>query len=295
MPQAVAEFAQAIERAGGTVADIAPDVTGLVWTDYHQPTLLSETLALNPQLEWVQLPFAGVDAFASILDAPVRFTSAKGAYAEPVAEHALALCLALGRAIPERVLASSWGEKFAVSLYESRVLIIGGGGITQELFRLLAPFRCPVTVIRKHPSLALGDYTFGFDELENQLPLADFVIIAAALTDETDGLFDSRKLALMKPSSFLVNIARGRHVVTSDLMSALKSGVIAGAALDVTDPEPLPVGHPLWDLKSCIITPHSADTPAQVKRMLAERIFLNVLAFHDAGDWIGLVDPTAGY
>jgi phosphoglycerate dehydrogenase-like enzyme len=295
MPQATPAFADAIERAGGSVADLAPDVTGLVWTDYHQPALLHETLAKNPQLEWVQLPFAGVDAFASILDAPVRFTSAKGAYAEPVAEHALALCLALGRAIPERVLATSWGQKFAVSLYESRVLIVGGGGITEELVRLLAPFRCPVTVVRKNPSISIGDQTLGFEKLEEQLGLADFVIIAAALTAETMGLFDARRLALMKPSAFLVNIARGKHVVTDDLVNALTSGVIAGAGLDVTEPEPLPTGHKLWSVKNCIITPHTADTPEQVTRMLAQRIQANVLAFHGEGHWIGLVDPKAGY
>ncbi len=295
LPQVVPEYRLAIEKAGGEVTDLAPDVTALVWTDYSQPTLLAETLRHNPQVEWVQLPFAGVDAFASILQAPTRFTSAKGAYAMPVAEHALALCLALGRAIPERVKASSWGEKFAVSLYESRVLVIGGGGIAEELVRLLAPFGCSVTVIRKNPELTLGSSTYGFERLDDELPNADFVIVAAALTTETNGLFNYRRIALMKRSAYLVNIARGKHVVTADLVAALNTGVIAGAALDVTDPEPLPSGHALWTAKNCIVTPHTADTPEQVTRMLAERIYRNVLAFHGNGEWVGLVDPAAGY
>lgn len=295
LPQSVSAYRQAIESAGGEVASLGPDVNALVWTDYSQPTLLAETLENNPQLQWVQLPFAGVDAFSSVLQKQLRFTSAKGAYAQPVAEHALALCLALGRAIPERVKATSWGEKFAVSLYESRVLIVGGGGIAQELVRLLAPFGCPITVIRRNPQLELGSTTYGFEHLDDELSKADFVIIASALTSETIGLFNRRRFALMKPSAYLVNIARGKHVVTEDLVEALNAGVIAGAAVDVTDPEPLPNGHPLWRAKNCIVTPHTADTPEQVTRMLAERIYRNVLAFRGEGDWVGLVDPAAGY
>ena len=145
------EFVSAIEASGARVAPLTPEVKGLVWTDYHRPDLLRQALSENPQLTWVQLPFAGVDAFVDILDAPPVFTCAKGSYSQPVAEHALALMLALGRTLPERVRAKTWGEKFAVSLYESKVLIVGGGGITNELLRLLAPFACPVTVVRKSP------------------------------------------------------------------------------------------------------------------------------------------------
>jgi mutator protein MutT len=143
-----------------------------------------EMLSQNPQIEWVQLPFAGVDAFSEVLALPIRFTSAKGAYRQPVAEHALALCLALGRAIPTRVRAKAWGEKFAKSLYESNVLVIGGGGITEELVKLLHPFGCSVTVVRKHPAMLLGNRTVGFEHLDSELATADYVVIAAALTDE---------------------------------------------------------------------------------------------------------------
>ena len=126
-PNRVSAFEAAITSAGGVVAELGPEVRGMVWTDYWQPYLLAQTLDANPQLEWVQLPFAGVDAFSHLINRPFMFTSAKGAYSEPVAEHALALCLAMGRKRPERAAAKSWGEQFAVSLYESKVLIIGGG------------------------------------------------------------------------------------------------------------------------------------------------------------------------
>jgi phosphoglycerate dehydrogenase-like enzyme len=290
------QFIDAIESAGGQLAPLSPDVKGLVWTDYHRPELLREVLGNNPQLTWVQLPFAGVDAFVDILDAPPTFTCAKGSYSQPVAEHALALMLALGRTIPERVRANSWGEKFAVSLYESKVLIVGGGGITAELLRLLAPFACPVTVVRNSGEpMAGATLTIGLQDLDDHLPDADFVVVAAALTPQTEGLFDSHRFALMKPTSFLVNIARGKHVVTQDLIEALTKGQIAAAALDVTDPEPLPDGHPLWNLSNCLITPHTADTPAQVTRMLADRIRVNVQAFCTGGEMVGLVDKKLGY
>jgi phosphoglycerate dehydrogenase-like enzyme len=295
-PNSLPEFKNAIESQGAQIAPLAPNVRGLVWTDYSRPDLLAATLAENPQLTWVQLPFAGVDAFANILGTNVTFTSAKGAYREPVAEHALALCLALGRAIPTRVRAKTWGAKFAVSLYESRVLIVGAGGITEELLRLLQPFGCHVTVVRRENHEVVGaTETVTFDHLDEELPEADFVVVAAALTDETRALFDERRLSLMKRSAFLVNVARGGHIVTDDLLAALQGSVIAGAAIDVTDPEPLPDGHPLWNEPNCLITPHTADTPEQVNRLLAERIRENVAAFTGNGTWVGLVDPNKGY
>jgi len=295
-PSVLPAFTDAVEKAGGEVARLDQSVRALVWTDYHQPALLRKTLDENPQLDWVQLPFAGVDAFADILKRPITFTSAKGAYREPVAEHALALTLALCRAIPMRVRAKSWGEKFAVSLYESRVLVLGAGGITDELLRLLKPFDCEVAVVRNQPQKVMGaTSTHGFSELDEQLAQADVVILALALTDTTRGLFDLARFKKMQPTAYLVNIARGAHVVTNDLIAALEQGLLAGAAVDVTDPEPLPDGHPLWEAPNIIITPHTADTPAQVTRMFAARIGENVAAYLASEPLVGQVDPILGY
>lgn len=295
-PKAFPEYVAAVNHAGGQVVAMGKDVKGLIWLDYSQPKALAEMLDQNPQLEWVQLPFAGVDAFANVIQRSVRFTSAKGSYREPVAEHALALSLALMRIIPERVRTNTWGRQFADSLYDSNVLIFGGGGITQELLNLLAPFRAKVTVVRKRQEGMLGaNAVLGFEKLDSALPKADLVILAAALTDETRYLFDSKKFALMKPTAYLVNIARGPMVVTQDLVDALNAQTIAGAAVDVTDPEPLPDGHPLWGAKNVIITPHSADTRKQVVRLFSERIRENVRAFGQGSGWVGQVDPELGY
>jgi phosphoglycerate dehydrogenase-like enzyme len=295
-PKVIPKYSQAVSDSGAEVVPIGPDVRALIWLDYSQPQALAELLDANPQIEWVQLPFAGVDAFSEIIKRPVRFTSAKGSYREPVAEHALALSLALMRIIPERVRTQTWGRQFAESLYDCNILIFGGGGITEELIKLLSPFRANVTVIRKRAENIIGAAkTLGFEHLEEELPKNDLVILAAALTSETKHLFDERKLALMKPTAYLVNIARGPIIKTEHLVSALNSEVIAGAGVDVTDPEPLPDGHALWSAKNIIITPHSADTRKQVVRLFSDRIRENVKAYAAGTGWVGEVDPILGY
>lgn len=295
-PKSFPAYEQAVRDSGGVPCQISSDVAALVWTDYSQPQGLEQMLRENPQLEWVQLPFAGVDTFAQVLNHPVRFTSAKGSYSEPVAEHALMLCLALGRDIPERVRAVSWGKKFAKSLYDSNILIVGAGGITAELVSLLKPFRANVTVVRNLAKDMPGvQLTLPLSSLSQALPNADFVVLACALTEQTRHLFDLEMLKKMRPDAYLVNIARGAVIVTDDLRTALESGVIAGAGIDVTDPEPLPDGHPLWAVPNLIITPHTADTNEMVVRMFSDRLRVNTLAYLKKGEWVGIVSAELGY
>jgi phosphoglycerate dehydrogenase-like enzyme len=292
----------AVSEAGGTVADLGEDTRGIVWLDARDPSGLAQALESAPAVSWVQLPFAGVDAFAHLIREHgdrVLFTSAKGAYAEPVAEHALALTLATLRVLPKRARVRSWGtEPEGVSLYGRSVVVIGAGGIALEYLRLLAPFEVDVTVVRRSSAPVPGaGRTVTTDQLDAVLPDADVVMIAAAMTDDTSKLFGAAQFALMKPSARLVNIARGGLVDTDALVEALHAGDIAGAGLDVTDPEPLPDGHPLWDAPGVVITPHQADTPEMVEPLLAERVRHNVTAFlTESGEgFVGVVDPAAGY
>lgn len=298
-PRQFPAYAEAITEAGGELVPLTADVEALVWTDYARPDLLRETLSANPQLKWVQLPFAGVDAFQDLLSYPVTFTSAKRSYSEPVAEHALMLCMALGRVIKRRSLAKSWGKKHADSLYDSNVLIVGGGGIAQELVKLLAPFRSQVTVVRKRPEEhfdPLGEVkVVGFENLDAALPKAQFVVLACALTPETRFLFDQKRLALMAPGSYLVNVARGEVIDQEALLSALETGHLGGAGVDVTYPEPLPDGHPLWDQENLIITPHTADTMEIVTGLFARRLRENVAAWISHGELVGVVSKELGY
>ncbi|EYT62078.1 MULTISPECIES: D-isomer specific 2-hydroxyacid dehydrogenase family protein [Curtobacterium] len=302
LPEPTDLHVDAVTAAGGTVAPLDADTRGIVWLDPHDPSGLADALSSVPGVGWVQLPFAGVDAFAHLIQEHgdrVLFTSAKGAYAEPVAEHALALTLGTLRVLQQRARASSWAtEPEGVSLYGRNVVVIGAGGIALEYLRLLAPFDVEATVVRRSPDPVPGAArTVTTDELDQVLPDADVVMIAAAMTSGTAKLFGERQFRLMKPSARLVNIARGGLVDTDALVAALRAGEIAAAGLDVTDPEPLPDGHPLWSEPGAVITPHQADTPEMVAPLLAERVRLNTTAFlGGAGEgFVGVVDPVAGY
>lgn len=298
-PRQFPAYLEAIERVGGLVVPLAEGPEALVWTDYSQPELLRETIELNPQLRWVQLPFAGVDAFEKLWSLPPIFTSAKRSYSEPVAEHALMLALSLGRAIPKRVKAASWGKKFADSIYDQDVLIVGGGGIAQELVRLLVPFRASVTVLRHRQEEPFDQSEFsrvvGFDSFEQEVAKAKFVFVACALTSKTRGLFNAGIFACMRPDSYLVNVARGEVVNQQDLLNALDSGLIRGAGLDVTYPEPLQDNHPLFGRDDLIITPHTADTMEIVTGLFARRLEENVSAWIAGKNLVGVVDKELGY
>jgi phosphoglycerate dehydrogenase-like enzyme len=288
---------QAVVAGGGQLVaiDDAPDA--LVWLASWDPDGLRDALVAS-DARWVQLSSAGIEqmAAAGVLDPARIWTCAKGAYAEPVAEHALMLALAGLRSLPRRVMARSWGPPAGISLYEQPVTILGGGGIAASLLQLLAPFRVAATVVRRNPEpVASAVRTLPPTDLPDALTDALVVFVALALTPETERIIGPAQVAAMRPDSWLVNVARGSHVDTDALVAALNSGAIGGAALDVTDPEPLPDGHPLWGHERCIITPHTADTPEMVDRMLAQRIRDNVARFAAGEPLAGLIDPAAGY
>jgi phosphoglycerate dehydrogenase-like enzyme len=297
-PVASSFATDAVTGGGGTVVDIGDRPEALVWLDPVEVQALADQIAATPSLRWVQLPFAGVERVLAfgLLDHDHLWTCAKGSYAEPVAEHALALSLAGLRHLPTRITARSWGVPAGTSLYDQKVTILGGGGITSALLEQLAPFRVEATVVRRKPDPLPGaDRTVAVGALADVLPGALVVYLALALTPETTGIIGAAELELMDETAWLVNVARGPHIDTDALVAALTSGSIAGAALDVTDPEPLPDGHPLWDIPNCIITPHTADTIEMVMPLLAERIRTNVARFAAGEQLVGLVDPDAGY
>jgi phosphoglycerate dehydrogenase-like enzyme len=193
-------------------------------------------------------------------------------------------------------VATSWEARGGTSLYDRPVTILGGGGITEELLRHLAVYRCEVTVVRRHPAPVAGAArVVGHDDLHDALAGATLVVLALALTPETTGIIGAAELARMDGGAWLVNVARGPHVVTDDLVAALRAGAIGGAALDVTDPEPLPAGHPLWDLDNCLITPHTSNTWTMAEPLFAQRVGANVARYQRGEPLLGLVDPKLGY
>src|SRR5262245_41226881 len=294
-PRAPDWMVEAVNQGGGYVVPLA-EAEGIIWDDPRDPDALEAALGQAVKARWVQLPFAGIENFAHLFDDEHLWVCAKGVYAEPVAELALTLGLAGLRGLGTYAKARSWEAPRGVNLQGARVTILGGGGITTSLVRLLQPFDCHITVVRRRAEdLAGVDEVLDADRYADALPGADLVVLALALTPQTEGLIGADELALMERRAWLVNVARGKHVVTDDLVVALRDGVIGGAGLDVTDPEPLPLGHPLWELPNCIITPHVGNTPDMAMPLLAERITSNVRRYADDEELIGIIDLEAGY
>jgi phosphoglycerate dehydrogenase-like enzyme len=289
---------QAVRTGGGLPVKLGEHADAVTWLAAHDLDGLAALLEDQPEIRWVQLPFAGVEnvVAAGLIDPARTWTCAKGSYAEPVAEHALTLALAGLRLLPDRIRAHSWGAAAGTSLYGASVTILGGGGITKELLRLLAPFGVEATVVRRQAEPLPGAArTVATHELDSALPGALVVFVALALTPATEHIMGAGQLEAMDERAWLVNVARGPHVHTDALVAALREGSIAGAGLDVTDPEPLPDGHPLWTCPNCIITPHTADTWEMIVPLLAARIAANVAHFAAGEPLEGLIDPAAGY
>jgi len=286
---------EAIRDGGGEVVELA-ECEAIVWADARDPGALAEAIDQAPNLRWVQLPFAGIENFTEHLDDDFTWTCGKGVYSEPVAELALTLGLAGLRNVGAYAQAASWSGPAGRNLFGGRVTILGGGGITESLVRFLEPWDCHITVVRNHAQHMDGvDDVLESDRFADALSGADLVVLALSLTPETDGLMGRDEFELMEDHAWIVNVARGRHIITDHLVEALKNKTIGGAGLDVTDPEPLPEGHPLWSLPNCIITPHVGNTPEMAKPLLAARVTENVRRYRKGEELLGLVDVEAGY
>lgn len=290
----------AVRAGGGTVAEPA-DARAVVWAIPKRPEQLAALLADNPRIEWVQLPFAGIENFVPLMDDGRVWTCGKGVYADPVAELALSLLLAGMRGIGTYARRTTWEKHDANALGHNligaNVTILGGGGIARSLLRLLGGFGVNTTVLRRDADDAVpgANRTLGLAALHETLAGSDAVVLALAMTPTTRGVIDAAALYAMAPHAWLVNVARGPHIVTDDLVAALGDGSIGGAGLDVTDPEPLPAGHPLWTLPNAIITPHVGNTPAMAVPLLSRRVTENVRRFTNGEELIGPVDLELGY
>jgi D-3-phosphoglycerate dehydrogenase len=249
---------------------------------------------LPGSVRWVQLQAAGVEPWLErVRAAPdVQFTSATGAYATQVAELALGLLIAGVRGFAHYARTKTWNPTHPRServLEGSTVAIVGAGGIGRALMRTLEPHDVEVVAVTRSGR----DGTLPVDRLDELWGSADHFVIAAPATDATQHLVGARELAAMQPHSWIVNVARGSLIDTDALVAAL--GSIGGAALDVTDPEPLPDGHPLWDAPNVLITPHVANPPSTMARDLARRVQENVRSFAAGEELVAPVNPESGY
>jgi phosphoglycerate dehydrogenase-like enzyme len=246
-------------------------------------------IPLAGRLRFIQSIGSGTDQFdkAALAARGIRLASAAGVNARAVSEHAMSLILALARRLPEardnqarRVWRGMIGDlsQREDELTGKTVLIVGLGRIGGRLARLAKAFEMRVIGFRRQPEAGPGaaDAVHSLAELPAFLPQADFVVLTCPLVPETRGLIDGKAIGLMRPSACLVNAARGPCVVESALIEALQARRIAGAALDVTDPEPPEPSSPLWTLPNVFITPHTGGETRQYEANVMEILMDNL-------------------
>lgn len=291
------ELRTAVEDAGGRVVE-ANQADALVWADPSDPEGLKKLIE-QTSVKWVQLPFAGIEKFAEagVLDPALTWTCAKGAYGPSCAEHAVGFMLAAARRLHVHIPAQAWaGQGPERRLKGCTVLIVGTGGIGRSLVGMLQPFEPRILASnRSGRSLEGAERTEPSEGLAQLVTEADYVVIAASLTPATRKMFNREMLEAMRPDAWIVNVARGGLIDTDALVDVLRAGRIGGAALDVTEPEPLPEGHPLWATDNVIITPHVANTWNMALPELVEMVRRNVSNYADGKELEGLVDPSLGY
>ncbi|MEQ8840893.1 MAG: NAD(P)-dependent oxidoreductase [Acidimicrobiales bacterium] len=294
-PEMHAVLVAAVERAGATVVDPAV-ADAIIWADPAAVDEFATIIERAPDARWIQLPYAGIETVVHLLDDDHLWTCGKGVYADDCAEWIMAALLTAFRAMPTFVRASSWSRQEGRNLLGAKLTVLGGGGLAESFLRLIEPWGCDVTCVRRSPTPVPGAArTVATADRLDAVSNADAVIVCLALTPETTGIVDEHLLAAMPDDAWLVNVGRGKHVVNDDLLAALAAGTIAGAVLDVTDPEPLPDGHALWGYDNVLITPHVGNTAEMGLPRLAERVEENVGRWLRGDELLGPVDVAAGY
>jgi phosphoglycerate dehydrogenase-like enzyme len=246
-----------------------------------------------PRLKWVHLTTAGytrydTDVFrAAMMSRNAILTNSSSVYDEPCAEHVLSMMLAISRQLPQcwqnQATTRAWhAAKHRIRchlLVNQTAVILGFGAIARRLVQLLQPFKMNLLAVRRTVSGSEPIPTFPFTQLPELIPQADHVINILPSNSTTDGLFTADLFNRMKPTAIFYNIGRGPTVDQSALQGALERHAIAGAYLDVTDPEPLAPNHPLWKLPNCWITPHTAGGHADEFHRLFHHFLANLKRF----------------
>jgi phosphoglycerate dehydrogenase-like enzyme len=263
--------------------------------------LTAEDIEAAPKLKWLQTVGAGVDDIISpaIAERGILLTNNSGVHASNIAEHAMGMMLAYARRLPFQIrgqIAHEWrddaGRAGVFELGGQTLLLVGIGRIGSTIADRAKCFGMHVIGVRRRPDNQPAgsiDEQYGIDQLKEQLPRADHVVVATPLTPQTRRLFDGATIGAMKRGAYLYNIGRGPIIDPVALVDHLQAGHLAGAGLDVTEPEPLPPDSPLWDMENVIITSHtSGATPRywdrafgilheNVRRYIADEPLLNVV------------------
>lgn len=269
---------------------------------YCTPALIEAA----PRLRWVQARSAGVERypFAELHARGITLTNARDIYGIQLADHTLALILAFSRQLPllfrmqqQQVWKSRNGFPPG-ELAGQTLLVVGLGGTGLQTARRAHGFGMRVLAARRRPDLPRPDFVEAVhpsEHLHRLLPEADWVAVCVPLTRHTRALFGDREFALMKRSAYILCVTRGGIIDTEALLRALDAGQLAGAGLDVTDPEPLPAGHPLWSRENVIITPHSSGHSPHADARMLELLCENVRRFASGQPLLNVVDLEMEY
>lgn len=289
-----------LDRQGKPKGEVeGAEVLMLPW---QLPADIRQALYALPTLKWVHTISAGVEHALddALRAAPVTLTNARGVFDLPIAETVIAYMLMIVKQLPTFMAqqrAHLWKKQALREIAGLTVAVVGLGSIGAEIARLSRALGMRVLATRRRPEESAPNVTqlFPPDQLESMLAQADFVVLSVPLTAETRGMIGETQLQAIRPEAWLINIARGAIVDEPALIRALKTGTLAGAALDVFFHEPLPADSPLWDMENVIITPHNSwSTPHLEEREAA--LFLDNLERYVQGRPLRhVVDKALGY
>jgi phosphoglycerate dehydrogenase-like enzyme len=272
-------------------------------------SLRPQQFAAAQKLKWLHSTAAGVAQlmYPELRSSGIAVTNASGVHTIPIAEHVFGVLLALARRFPScfrHQAARHWGQQDIWDeplkpreLRGATLLLIGLGAIGREIARMgraLGMRVAAVTRSGRDPG-GVTDLVTSADELDAMLPQADFVVLAAPETPQTHHLMNTERLARMKPSAYLVNVARGSLVDEPALIAALEEHRIAGAALDVASEEPLPDSSPLWTLENCFLTPHLSGASDMLWQRQADLLLDNLERWFAGRELRNRVDLARGY
>lgn len=265
-----------------------------------------DDLAAMPRLRWFQSIAAGVDSvpLRAIADRGVIVTNTRGVHAPNISEHVLAMMLAFARGLPGLVLAQhrrEWldgDDRWRVfELAGQHVVVLGMGAIGSAVATKCTALGMRVTGVRTTAGGAdsSGIDTVAFDQMRPLLASADHLVCTLPLTENTRGMVDDELLGSLKAGSFVYNVGRGAVIDTGSLQRQIQSGRLAGAGLDVTDPEPLPADSLLWTMPNVLITAHSSGATPHYWNRVARILTDNCHAWRVGAPLVNVVDPVRGY
>lgn len=283
------------------LADALPGADVLFAYDFFSQAIPRAWHAAD-SLRWLHVAATGVDAMLSpeLVESDVVLTNSRGVFNESIAEYVLAQVLGFAKDMPrswDLQREHRWLHRESERVAGTRALVVGTGQIGRSIARLLTAVG--IEVAGSGRRARTGDPDFGTvtaqEDLHEALGRADWVVGIAPLTEATTGMFDADAFRAMPAHARLINVGRGESVVTDDLVAAVRDGVIAGAALDVLDVEPLPEGHSLWDLPNVVVTPHNSGDFIGWREELLRVFADNFTRWVDEEPLLNVVDTSLGY